>query len=94
MAVKVSGNLAGKNATASGGIDLMASGQIELSHEVGITAGKVWHALSSEGPLTMAELKKRVDGQGDLVPLAIGWLAREDKIHIKPDKRTLRVQLK
>ena len=94
MAVRVFGNSAGKNATVSGGLELAGSGQIELNHEVGMTAGKVWHALSTEGPLTLAELKKRVDGQGDLVPLAIGWLAREDKVDIKPDKRTLRVQLK
>jgi Winged helix-turn-helix domain (DUF2582) len=94
MAVRVFGNSAGKNASGSDGAPLGVSGQIELKHEVGETAGKVWHALSSEGPLTMAELKKRVDGQGDLVSLAIGWLAREDKIEIRPEKRTLRVQLK
>ena len=94
MAVRMFGNSAGKNASGSDGASLVVSGQIELKHEVGATAGKVWHVLSSEGPLTMAELKKKVDGQGDLVSLAIGWLAREDKIEIRPEKRTLRVQLK
>ncbi len=91
---RVSGNLAGKNTGGSDGATLVVSSQIELKHEVGETAGKVWRALSSEGPLTMTELKKKVDGQGDLVSLAIGWLAREDKIEIRPEKRTLRVQLK
>jgi len=43
----------------------------------------------------LTELKKKVtNGQSDMVSLAIGWLAREDKVEITPEKKNLRVQLK
>ena len=50
--------------------------------------------LSSDGPLTVAQLKKKLNGTGELVPLALGWLAREDKIDILKEKKTVRVSLK
>ena len=67
---------------------------MDINGQVGETAGKVWHALSSVGPQTPAQLKKRVDGSSELVSFALGWLAREDKIEIIPNKKTFRVQLK
>ena len=57
------------------------------------TAGEVWHALSSAGPLTLAQLKKKVNGSGELL-IGLGWLAREDKAEIIQDKKSLRVRLK
>lgn len=65
-----------------------------LTPQVGETAGKVWHTLSSEGPLTLVQLKKKLNGTGELLGLAIGWLAREDKVEITPEKKTLLVQLR
>jgi winged helix-turn-helix protein DUF2582 len=65
-----------------------------INGQVGETAGKVWHALSSGGPQTLAQLKKRLNGSNELTSFALGWLAREDKIEIIPYKRSFRVQLK
>ncbi len=67
---------------------------MDINGQVGETAGKVWHALSSVGPQTLAQLKKRVDGSSELLSFALGWLAREDKIEIIPNKRSFRIQLK
>ncbi len=67
---------------------------MDIKNQVGETAGKVWTVLNSEGPLTVAQLKKKVNGTGELLNLAIGWLAREDKIDITPEKKNLRVQLR
>jgi Winged helix-turn-helix domain (DUF2582) len=67
---------------------------MDMNTQVGETAGKVWHALSSAGPLTLAQLKKKLDGSGELLSLGLGWLAREDKIEIIPEKKTFRVRLK
>ncbi|HKS94799.1 MAG TPA: winged helix-turn-helix domain-containing protein [Terriglobia bacterium] len=67
---------------------------IDINPQVGEAAGKVWHALSEQGPLTLTELKKKLNGSSELVGLAIGWLAREDKVAILPEKKTLRVQLR
>jgi winged helix-turn-helix protein DUF2582 len=68
--------------------------QVDMKPQVGETAGKVWHTLSTEGPLTFVQLKKKFNGSGEMLGLAIGWLAREDKVEITPEKKTLRVQLR
>ena len=58
------------------------------------TAGKLWHTLSDGGPQTLVELKKRLNGQGELLNFAVGWLAREDKIDITREKKGLRIRLR
>lgn len=67
---------------------------MELKDQVGLTAGKVWQQLSESGPQTLAQLKKKVNGQSDLVNFAVGWLAREDKVAIVADKKNIRVELR
>ncbi len=62
--------------------------------QVGETAGEVWRLLSSEGPLTLPQLKKKLNSKDELLSLALGWLAREDKVELLSEKKTLRVQLK
>ena len=67
---------------------------MDVKENVGHTAGKVWNQLSADGPQTIAQLKKKLNGEGDLVNFAIGWLAREDKVDIVPEKKNFRVILK
>lgn len=67
---------------------------MEIKEQVGVTAGKVWRILSDSGPQTVAQLKKRLNGSGELVGFALGWLAREDKIDISQEKKSLKVVLK
>jgi hypothetical protein len=67
---------------------------METNEQVGVTAGKVWHILDEFGPQTLTQLKKRLNGPGELVSFALGWLAREDKIDISQDKKTIKVALK
>lgn len=67
---------------------------MEVKEQVGHTAGNVWRQLSQGGPQTISQLKKKLNGESDLVNFAIGWLAREDKVEIVPDKKNFRVQLK
>ncbi|MGH9405227.1 MAG: winged helix-turn-helix domain-containing protein [Terriglobia bacterium] len=68
--------------------------RVGVSTEVGHTAGKIWQQLSQGGPQTLAQLKKKLNGEADLVQFAVGWLAREDKVEIVSDKRNFRVTLK
>jgi hypothetical protein len=68
--------------------------KVEIKEQMGVTAGKIWQTLSDEGPQTMAQLKKRVNGSGELVGFALGWLAREGKVDISQEKKSLRVTLK
>ena len=65
-----------------------------LNGQVGETAGKIWHLLSEEGPHTVSQLKKKLNGSGELVNFALGWLAREDKVDIKHEKRVFTVALR
>jgi len=63
--------------------------------EIGHAAGEVWGALSTgNGGVTLAALKKSVDAPADLVLLALGWLAREDKVEIDASAKTPTVSLK
>ena len=68
--------------------------QLEINGQVGETAGKVWQLLNDSGPQTLAQLKKKLNGSGELVGFALGWLAREEKIDISQDKKNLKVALK
>jgi hypothetical protein len=67
---------------------------METNEQVGVTAGKVWHTLNDLGPQTVAQLKKKLNGSGDLVGFALGWLAREDKVDILLEKKRFKVALK
>ena len=60
---------------------------------IGDTAGKIWHALAA-GPLTLAALKKSVNGSDELVQIAIGWLAREGKLSFDSSGRSVTVSLR
>ena len=65
-----------------------------IQTEIGETAGKVWQALSDEGPQTAVQLKKKVAGSIEVLYFALGWLAREDKVEIVPGEKSFRVQLR
>jgi hypothetical protein len=67
---------------------------MDVKPQMGEAAGRVWELLSAEGPLTLAQLKKKVKGSGEVLGFAIGWLAREDKVDVTAEKKTFRVQLK
>ena len=67
--------------------------QVELQQNIGETAGKIWEALSANGPQTLAQLKK-LNGGSEVVNFALGWLAREDKIEIASEKKSYKVRLK
>ena len=67
---------------------------MDVTKQVGETAGAVWRLLDESGPQTFAELKRKLDGSGDLLAFAIGWLAREDKLQIQPEKKSYLLQLR
>jgi len=68
---------------------------MDMKSTVGETAGKIWEALSHDGPQTVTQLQKKINGSSEVVNLALGWLAREDKVDLaQVDKKTVRAQLK
>lgn len=67
---------------------------MEMTEQVGVTAGKVWNTLNDSGPQTLVQLKRKLNGSGELVGFALGWLAREDKVGISQEKKSIKVALK
>lgn len=52
--------------------------------QIGETAGSIWQALSTQGPLTFAALMEEVSAPQSLFFMAIGWLSREGKLGFEP----------
>ena len=67
---------------------------MEINGQVGETAGSVWHLLNDGGPQTFPQLKKKLDGSGELLSFALGWLAREDKVDISQENKIVKIALK
>lgn len=65
-----------------------------MNEEIGTMAGEIWRALEANGETTLTKLKKDLKAASPLFDWAVGWLAREDKIDLIPDKRTVHVCLK
>ncbi|HWO40618.1 MAG TPA: winged helix-turn-helix domain-containing protein [Candidatus Eisenbacteria bacterium] len=60
---------------------------------IGETAGSVWNYLRSHGECSLTALEKGIDAPKSMVSMAVGWLAREGKIEIKDEKRSIRISL-
>ena len=61
---------------------------------IGETAGRVWRVLDQEGQMKLPALQKQVGVPSTLLHLALGWLAREDKVDITAEGRTYMVRLR
>ncbi len=65
-----------------------------IVNEVGETAGLLWHTLEAQGPMKLAQLKKQLKASDTMLLMALGWLAREDKIEFESHARSFIVRLK
>lgn len=54
--------------------------------KIGENVGKVWHVLNEGRELSIPELSRRIDLSHDDTTLAIGWLARENKVYVQRKK--------
>ncbi len=61
---------------------------------IGETAGKVWRLLNENGEASLSQLKRSVEADPNLILQAIGWLAREDKLRIEKNRRSVIYSLK
>lgn len=68
-----------------------------MIREIGETAGLIWHFLNAQTePVNLSTLKKNVKASSNLILMALGWLAREDKVTIElsEDIYSYRISLK
>lgn len=60
---------------------------------IGLNAGKVWRILNEKGELSMFELCHELGLTFEEVAVAIGWLARENKISFREKDNMLFVKI-
>ena len=65
-----------------------------MQETIGAAAGKIWKFLRENGEVSVLKLRTNLKLSNSLVSMGIGWLAREDKIHIEKDKKDNKVSLK
>lgn len=61
--------------------------------DIGTNAGKVWHALNEVKLISLQELSRMIGLSFEETSLAVGWLARENKIYFLTDNNQLMVGL-
>ena len=67
---------------------------MNLFEQIGEAAGSVWRVLEAKGPQSLAALMKQVKAPGDVVLMAVGWLAREEKLALEQKGRVQLLRLK
>ena len=50
---------------------------------VGVNAGKIWQVLNEVDRISIPELARKVNLSVESTALAVGWLARENKVFIE-----------
>ena len=60
---------------------------------IGLNAGKVWRILNEKRELSMFELCRELGLTFEEVAVAIGWLARENKISFREKDNMLFVKI-
>jgi hypothetical protein len=53
-----------------------------MSEMIGVTAGKVWQYLKTNGPSPAVRIQRGIAEDASLTNQAIGWLAREGKLAV------------
>lgn len=60
---------------------------------IGAAAGKVWKLLGAKDKVALGTLPKLVDEDGAVATLALGWLARENKVRFEKEGKSVFVRL-
>ena len=64
-----------------------------MQHKIGTIAGNIFNHLEKGGEMTPRGLSTAVKEKSDVVYMALGWLARENKVEFNPTKSTFKVRL-
>lgn len=68
-------------------------GRASMNAEIGDAAGVIWRYLEGHGETTLTKLKEDTKLSDQRLLLAVGWLARDGKLTLTQEKRTLKVRL-
>jgi len=59
------------------------------AENIGETSGLVWDFLHSKGKSSLNAVERGINAPKPLVDMAIGWLAREGKVELRQEKRSI-----
>lgn len=65
-----------------------------MENRIGDLAGQVWDYLEDKGEVSVSSIGQEIDAPRTKVNMAIGWLAREDKLEFVDEGRGNSVSLK
>ncbi len=66
----------------------------EMTERIGFAAGEIWRYLLENGESSPIKIKANLGLSNTLLYLALGWLAREDKVYIRQLEHSYRISLK
>jgi len=66
----------------------------KMNSQIGVDAGRIWKELEINGEMTSGQLKKNLALAPVDLNLALGWLAREDKIGLSRKGNLIKAGLK
>jgi hypothetical protein len=64
-----------------------------MEAEIGDAAGTIWRYLDDHGQMTLSKLRQGTKLSDQLLLMGIGWLAREGKLRLVREGRTVKVDL-
>jgi len=62
--------------------------------EIGLASGTIWNILKKDGETGVSQLQKKTGLPLNQFYMALGWLARENKIQFRRDRRAIFIGLK
>ncbi|MCL1971780.1 MAG: winged helix-turn-helix domain-containing protein [Endomicrobia bacterium] len=66
----------------------------DMIERVGFAAGEIWKYLLENGESSPIKIKANLGLSNTMLYLALGWLAREDKVNIVQQDYSYRISLK
>ncbi len=61
--------------------------------QIGENAGKIWKTLNESGEMTMTQVKKKATLNDLEINMALGWLAREEKVSFNKKGKATKITL-
>ncbi|MFI5175100.1 MAG: winged helix-turn-helix domain-containing protein, partial [Terriglobia bacterium] len=67
---------------------------MDIRGQIVDTARRIAILLNDQGTQTLPQLKRQLNESSEIVHLALGWLARDDKIEIRRDLKGCQIRWK
>jgi len=65
-----------------------------MNEEIGRIAGEIWQLLTERGEMSLSSVVMALNTSQSTAYMALGWLAREDKLEFVKKRRGVLVRLK